>query len=343
MIYLAPMGTDVRLDVDESSQDIPSMEIGRNFANKVWNACRFLQMKTAELKQFSIGGDKPEAQEEFRMDAADIWIESRYHSTVLQATQALAAYRLTEYARTLYDFIWRDFCDWYVEIIKVQFFDATEEAQRSSLLRHAFSIIEGILKLLHPVMPFITEELWHGLYGKDQSQSISTEAAPTSDESKIDKKTEQQFEITQSLVEAIRRQRAEMAIPPGKLLPVTIRADKELVPLLQSLSRPISSLARCSELVIGTDSVKPSGSVADVVRGIEFYLVVEGSVDLGKERERLEKELQRLASAIGGVERKLSNEGFIRGAKPEVVETEKKKLSDWMDAKQKIEKNLSSL
>lgn len=343
MIYLAPMGTDVRLDVDESSQDIPSMEIGRNFANKVWNACRFLQMKTAELKQFSIGGDKPEAQEEFRMDAADIWIESRYHSTVLQATQALAAYRLTEYARTLYDFIWRDFCDWYVEIIKVQFFDATEEAQRSSLLRHAFSIIEGILKLLHPVMPFITEELWHGLYGKDQSQSISTEAAPTSDESKIDKKTEQQFEITQSLVEAIRRQRAEMAIPPGKLLPVTIRADKELVPLLQSLSRPISSLARCCELVIGTDSVKPSGSVADVVRGIEFYLVVEGSVDLGKERERLEKELQRLASAIGGVERKLSNEGFIRGAKPEVVETEKKKLSDWMDAKQKIEKNLSSL
>lgn len=343
MIYLSPLGTDVRLGVDESTQDIPSMEIGRNFANKVWNACRFLQMKSLEINNISIASGKSEMRDEFRMDVADRWIESRYHSAVLQATQALSAYRLTEYARMLYDFIWRDFCDWYVEIIKIRFNDANDDAHRSAQLRHAFSIIEGTLKLLHPVMPFITEELWHGMFDKDQRDSISKEVAPLPDESKIDKETENNFEIIQSLVEAIRRQRGEMEIPPGKKLPVHIRANSTTLPLLRAHSGVISSLARCSSLVMGPDITKPAGSVADVVRGIEYYLVIEGIVDLDKERRRLTNELQRLATAVSSIERKLSNEGFVKGARPEVVESERKKLSDWTDAMLKIERNLSSL
>ncbi len=336
MIYLAPLGSDVRLDIDEATQDIPSMEIGRNFANKVWNACRFLQMKRSEIGE---GGSLVT----FEPSTADRWIESRYNTAVATASAALDDYKITEYARTLYDFIWRDFCDWYVEIVKVQFADQTDAGYRTALLDHAFRIIEGTLTLLHPVMPFLSEELWHGLYGYGEDQSISVRSAPVVDPTRIDAEVESHFDLLQSVVETLRRQRAEMGIPPGKRLPVHLSAPADLVPFLESQRAVVSSLARVDELVIGTGLSKPPASVADVVRGIETFLVVEGAVDLDKEKERLEKEHDRLTKAIAGVQKKLSNEGFMKGAKPDVVEAEQKKLADWTDAKEKIERNLATL
>ncbi len=333
MIYLAPMGSDVRLDVDEATQDVPSMEIGRNFANKVWNACRFLKMKRSELEPSTVAGA-------FEPSTADRWIESRYNTAVATATAALEAYRLTDYARALYDFIWRDFCDWYVEIVKVQFAALPTDAQRAALLDHADVIIDGTLRLLHPVMPFITEELWHDVFAKDDNLSISTQTAPLSTVAKIDASIEQHFDVLQTVVESVRRSRAEMTIPPSKRLPVVLSVPSAMLDFMQEQHAVIRQLARCSDLTIGVTQSKPSGSVSDVVRGIEIFLVVEGVVDMAKERERLEKEVQRLNGAIAGVQKKLSNEGFLKGASPEVVETERKKLADWMDAKAKIERNL---
>ncbi len=341
MIYLAPMGSDVRLDIDEKTQDIASMEIGRNFANKVWNACRFLQMKADEI------GYDAQAQKGAmgvgRGTTSERWITSRYNTTVRLATDALAGYRLTEYAKSLYDFIWRDFCDWYVEIVKVELAASTSDADKQAILKHAFDIIDGTLKLLHPVMPFLTEELWHGLYGHEATVSISVQPAPVCDAASVDADVEQRFELLQQVVESLRRQRAEMTIPPGKKLPVTISCEQMLLPFIEEQRQVIMSLARCSELTIGSGLAKPAGSVADVVRGLETFLVVEGAVDLEKEKERLQKELTRLQGAIAGVEKKLSNAGFVSGAKPEVVEAERKKLADWTDAVAKIERNLSTL
>ena len=336
MIYLAPLGSDVRLDIDEKTQDIPSMEIGRNFANKVWNACRFLQMKRNEIGEAGIAGT-------LEKSTADRWIESRYNTAVVTATKALQDYKITEYARTLYDFIWRDFCDWYVEIVKVQFTANEDPGYRTALMDHAFTIIEGTLKLLHPVMPFLTEELWHGLFGKEATESISLQGAPKADATMIDGEVEKNFELLQSVVEGLRRQRAEMGIPPGKRLPVHLSANTDLVDFLEEQRPVVSSLGRVSDLVIGSGLSKPPASVADVVKGIETFLVVEGAVDLDKEKERLQKELERLGKAIGGVQKKLSNEGFLKGAKPEIVEAEQKKLADWSDAKEKIERNLATL
>ncbi|RPI69447.1 MAG: valine--tRNA ligase [Ignavibacteriae bacterium] len=340
MIYLAPLGSDVRLEIDEKTQDIATMEIGRNFGNKVWNACRFLQMKQAELAPAHQHTSTPAYQ---HTSTPTTWITSRYNTTIQQATDALAQYRITEYARTLYDFIWRDFCDWYVEIVKVQLNTASNDDEKAGALQHAFEIIDGTLRLLHPVMPFLTEELWHGLFGHGSNVSISTQPAPVSDPSLIQPDVEQQFELLQNLVESLRRQRAEMGIPPGKKLPVTISSDAALVPFLQEQRDVIMSLARCSDLTIGTGLEKPAGSVADVIRGVETFMVVEGAVDLGKERERLQKELTRLTGAIAGVEKKLSNEGFVKGAKPDVIEAERKKLADWTDAVAKIQRNLDTL
>ena len=336
MIYLAPLGTDVRLDIDEETQDIPSMEIGRNFGNKVWNACRFLQMKRQEIGDSSVAG-------EFARSTADRWIESRYNTAVALATKALADYRLTEYARTLYDFIWRDFCDWYVEIVKVQFNANADPAYRTALLDHAYGMIDGTLRLLHPVMPFLTEELWHGLFNKPETESISVQQAPRADASRIDATVENNFALLQAIVEGLRRQRAEMEIPPGKKLPVHLSAEPTLASFLEEQRDVVTALARVDGLVIGTGLAKPPASVADVVRGVESFLIVEGAVDLDKEKERLEKELKRLQGAIGGIQKKLSNAGFLKGAKPEVVAAEEKKLLDWTDAMEKITRNLETL
>ncbi|MBC8125166.1 MAG: class I tRNA ligase family protein, partial [Candidatus Kapabacteria bacterium] len=336
MIYLAPMGTDVRLDIDEKTQDIPSMELGRNFANKVWNACRFLQLKHSEIVDTG-------SNVTYELSTADRWIASRYNTTVSLATAALRDYRITEYSKILYDFIWRDFCDWYVEIVKVQFAQAPTDSHRTQLMLHAFSIIEGTLTLLHPVMPFLTEELWHGLFDKGADDSISTTTAPSANAQLVDAEVETRFEILQNVVEGIRRQRAEMEIPPGERLDVHLNVPDSMVSFFLEQAPTITSLGRCADLMIGSTITKPEGSVADVVRGVEIFLVVAGKIDLTKERARLTKEVERLRSAVNGVEKKLNNVSFVQNANPDVVEAERQKHRDWSDAIVKIERNLSSL
>ena len=341
MIYLAPMGLDVRLDVDEATQDVPSMELGRNFANKVWNACRFLQLKQDEAGQGAMA--------HIELTTADKWIVSRYNSTIRDVSEALSTYRITEYAKMLYDFVWRDFCDWYVEIVKVRFARLASDEERRALISHALSIIEGTLTLLHPVMPFITEELHYQLYSPtDDINSASKKFilntnAPIVNEQEIRADVEQKFIMLQSVVEALRRQRSEMAIPPSTRLPVVLSADSDTCEFLEEQRPVIESLGRCSSLEIGTNIPKPPYSIADIVRGVECFLVVEGAVDLSKEKERLQKEVVRLGNAISGVQKKLHNEGFLRGASIEVIESERKKMSDWTEAKLKIEKNLATL
>lgn len=341
MIYHAPMGLDVRLDVDETTQDIPSMELGRNFANKVWNACRFLQLKAQEAG----AGETAVLQR----TTADRWILSRYHNTILQAQTALSSYRITEYSKLLYDFIWRDYCDWYVEIVKVRFNATTSASEQRALLQYAFSIMEGTLKLLHPVMPFVTEELWQSLFASNYPVSeqgtvfLLQSGAPAFDEHSTDQVVEDQFEILQSVVEGIRRKRSELAIPPGTRIPVHISVSNDQLAFFAEHRSVIEGLCRCSELLVGVGLSKPPASIADVIRGVECFLVVAGAIDMDKERERLQKELARLTSAIAGIEKKLANEGFLKGAHPDVVNTERKKLADWSEARQKIEKNLATL
>lgn len=341
MTYLSPMGQDVRLEVDEATQDVPSMEIGRNFANKIWNAARFLQMKRAELVPDgtpAFAGD-PESV----MSTADRWIRSRFATTVTTASQALDSYRITEYSKILYDFVWRDFCDWYVEVVKVQLSANADASYRQWLLDLAFGIFEGTLTLLHPVMPFLTEELWHGIYGKERRESVGLRPLPQGLDNTVDTAVEERFDLLQSIVEAIRRQRNEMMIPPSERLPVHLSCGPELVTFFTEQADILTSFGRASEVVIATGASKPAGSVADVVRGVEIFLVVAGKVDFDKERQRLTKELDRLRGQIIGIEKKLGNPGFVNGAKPEVVESERRKLADWTATAEKLERNLSSL
>lgn len=336
IIYLAPLGVDVRLDINEKTQDIASMEIGRNFANKLWNAARFLQMKKATPPE--VGGSTP-----YDLSSADVWIRSRLHSTIQSATEALDSYRITEYARTLYEFVWRDFCDWYVEIVKVQAAACVDSFQYSQHMQYVFGIFEDTLKLLHPVMPFITEELWHSLYDRSEQESIGVSGIPICDTSMIDPETEKQFSLQQQVVEAVRRMRSTLNIPPSENLPLSIRADSNTMEFLRSQSAVTASLCKLSSVVIGPHVTRPAGSAVDVVGSVELFLDVSGTIDTEREAERLRKEVERLASQIAVLERKLSNDGFLGGAKADVVEMEKKKLSDWRTTVEKLTINISSL
>jgi valyl-tRNA synthetase len=157
IVYLAPLGTDVRLEVKE--QDVPQVELGRNFANKIWNAGRFLMMKREENP---FAGEKSILSED-ELSAADKWIRSRYHSTIKNVGDHLNNYRITEYARTLHEFIWRDFCDWYVEILKSQI-NASEDAEAKARMVHfAMSIFDGTMRLLHPVYAIHFRDLVAGI------------------------------------------------------------------------------------------------------------------------------------------------------------------------------------
>ncbi len=338
IVYLAPLGTDVRLEVKE--QDVPQVELGRNFANKIWNAGRFLMMKREE-NQFA--GEKSSLSED-EMSAADLWIRSRYHSTIKQVADHLHDYRITEYARTLHEFIWRDFCDWYVEILKSQI-NASEDAEAKARMVHfAMSIFDGTMRLLHPVMPFISETLWQELATEKSTDMICNALNPAFKQEYVKKQVEESFELLQMLVEEIRKMRSLANIQNHQKLPVILRVpDAELSGLLLAQSSTLSSLGRASAVIIAPDAVKPDNALSSVIRGIDIFIETAGAIDQEKEKARLTKEAERLSGLIRSIEGKLNNPGFVSKAPEQVVKAEQEKLASIKDSHAKILENLSSL
>lgn len=345
IIYLSPLGQDIKMDVDVKQQDIPSMEIGRNFANKIWNAGRFLLMKQdlidiPDVCPSNRGRDIKDAE----MSFADRWIFSRYNSTIKKLNAALENYKVNEYSKLLYDFIWRDFCDWYIEILKVQIDQSNSYDYKQALMRFAINIFEGIIKLLHPVMPFITEEIWHLIDERSDNESISLQPAPTFNDTLIQAKLEEEFEFLQMIIEEIRRLRSTTSIPPQEKLPITISCKTdEFESFLKSQSGIIAALCKATKLNIGQNIEKPAESMASVVRQVEVFLEMSGSIDIEKERERLQKEIERLERNITSSEKKLANEKFLVKAPENIVRHEHEKLESMKGSLEKVKLNLDGL
>jgi valyl-tRNA synthetase len=345
IIYLSPLGQDVKMDVDVKAQDIPSMEIGRNFANKIWNAGRFLLMKHDMVNIAEVCPDCEDKElTADELSFADKWILSRYNSTIKKLGEYLNNYKVTEYSKELYDFIWSDFCDWYVEILKVQLSDDKEYSYKQALMRLAFRIYEGILLMLHPVMPFITEEIWHLIGDRNEDESISLQKAPVHNQQYINAAIEDKFNIIRKVVEELRRLRASMNIPPSKKLEAVISVkSEEYEELFAAQADVIKSLARLSKIEVSTGAAKPEGSLASVVREIEVYLILGDAIDMDKEKERIRKEIDRLERNIGGSEKKLANEKFVNNAPEKVVQYEREKLDSMKESLKKVRENLDSL
>jgi valyl-tRNA synthetase len=263
----------------------------------------------------------------------DRWILSRLHRTINDVTGFMDNYRFNSALKTLYDFIWHDFCDWYVEMIKQRLNLPEGENDKSTAQQIAHMVLNHILRLLHPFAPFVTEEMWQHLYKPDRQNhdtSLLTADWPTCDKKMIDEKLEDTLKRVQEVVTSIRNIRSEMNVPPVKKADVLIRVDNpDLVWMLEDNREHINILGKVEKLQIGRKIAKPDHSASAVIRDAEIFIPLEGLIDLEQERKRLDKEIQRVNQLLEKINKKLSNEDFLRRAPKEIIQKEKTKRDEY--------------
>ncbi len=357
LCLLATEGQDIRLSESK-------FEMGRNFANKLWNASRFVLM--------NLEGHPP-ASGEFELELADRWILSRFQGRVRHTTRLLETLKYSEAARELYTFVWNEFCDWYLELVKERLKDPSGPGAATARAVLAY-LLDGILRLLHPFLPFVTSEirarLQETLGGVTvtlelQSTSrgrgvgrikgalagtvppapfLAVESWPIAELKRSDDDAETQMGILQGVVSAIRNIKGEMRVPPGIVGTALIRAE-ELAnqATLQTHAEYIRTLASLEGIEIAPDLTKPPASGSAVVAGLEIYLPLAGLIDLGVEHDRLGREVERLRKTLRGAEAKLANPQFMEKAPEEVVVREREKRDEIRERLQKVEDLLAQL
>lgn len=308
-------GNDLRFQTER-------LEAARNFANKIWNATRFVLMN---LEDYVPGGDL-----EMAPTLADEWIISRFQTTALTVTRLLDKYELGEAGRLLYEFIWNEFCDWYIELVKPRLYGKETEASRCRAQQVIATILSQTMALLHPFMPFITEEIWQHL--PHEGETIMLTPWPKGDAILVKPEVEEQMAIVMEIIRAIRNIRSEMNVPLGKKADVIISANTEaFLALLTPAASYITNLATVENLdLVLTLAQKPEQAVTAVVQGIEIFLPLKGLVDMEKEIARLSKEVEKVKGEIERIEKKLANAGFVDRAPAEVIEKEKEKLAQYL-------------
>ncbi|MDP2303314.1 MAG: valine--tRNA ligase [Ignavibacteria bacterium] len=324
VIYLAPLGQDVLFSTDKC-------EFGRNFANKIWNAGRFLLMNAENISVNKDLADK-------HIDLVDKWITSRFNSTLLELNKAMDKFEINNASKLIYSFIWNDFCDWYIELSKNKFY-ADDEEIKSAALTRAISMFENLLKIVHPFMPYISEELWQLIEKRKDGESISSSTYPLVDINAINQETEIEMTFLQDIITAVRTIRGEMNIAPSKPLKLYLKTNllkKELVEFIKKLTR-------AEEVHFDENLTKPEKSASALIKGCEIFIPLEGLIDLDVEKSRLTKEIQRIEGGLIGVTKKLSNENFVKNAPADVVEKENQKKADWESSLSKLKEILNSL
>lgn len=346
IVYLAPLGQDVLFSTDKC-------DIGRNFANKLWNAGRFLLMNKEQFgfkfrdSRFKRG--KPETSNlkpqtiVQHLDLADRWILSRLHSTIGDLDKTLENFDINQATKILYDFAWHDFCDWYVEMVKSRLYGDESPKIKQAVLGRALNIFDQMLKLIHPFMPFVTEELWQRLAKRKKGESIMVSPFPVQQKKWVDKDTESEMGFVQRMIESIRNIRGEMRIAPSKEIQVKIRFhDRHRATGIRKYTNYFARLANVSHIE-QLNGKQPRASASAVVDGEEIFIPLEGLIDLSVERERIQKEITRIRSMLEGVQNKLANQNFVTKAPLDVVENERTKLENFKLTLEKLERNYENI
>lgn len=327
MLFSSPAGNDLLFDEALCEQ-------GRNFSNKIWNAFRFLSMNMAEGETYTPSTELDTG------NLADTWMMERIRTTLLGMEEDFEKYRLNEALKKIYSLVWDDFCDWYIELCKA---DGPGQNMPKENLERALGIFEILMKMLHPFMPFITEEIWQRISPRtvDNALTISSWPAESQHEFVVEEKL---FKIIQAQVSAIRNIQAEMNLSPKAALSILIR------PKTENLGRQLinaewiyKKLLPVKQIICDVSVTKPKASAAAVVEGSEIFIPLEGLIDLEKERERIRKEISRLEGFLKSVNGKLSNKGFAENAPDSVVEKERQKKADAETSLEKLREQLVEL
>ena len=291
------------------------LEATRNFANKIWNASRFALMNLE-------GYDAKAPRAPYTL--ADKWILSRLQNTTQKVTEFLERFELGEAGRLIYDFIWGEICDWYIELIKPRLYDKEKPEERATAQYVLFTVLGEAMKLLHPYMPFITEEIWQHL--PHEGSSIMIAPWPKADKALVNEEAETAMTAVMETIKAIRNMRAEVNAAPGKKAPAILLADDKQKPILEENGEYIKRLGTVDTLTVESlTAAKPENAMTSVVNGIEVYLPLKGLIDVEKETARLEKELASLDKELKRIDGKLSNQGFLAKAPAAVVAEQKAK------------------
>jgi len=280
------------------------------------------------------------------LSLADRWILSRLQKAIEQTQQDLAAYRFDLLTQTLYDFTWNEFCDWYLELAKVTL-NSEVSAEEQSHTRHTLVyVLEALLRLLHPTMPFITEEIWQRvapLLGK-KGETLMQEAYPQLDEQKLDPEAETEVTWIQNVVMAIRAIRSQMDIPPAKTLPLQLtKGTAQDKTRCQDYQLSLTKLARLSSITWIAPTEKPQQSASAFVGNLELFIPLEGIIDLQEEASKIKKEILKLQKEIERAEGKLKNPSFVDRAPAEIVEQERARIREFQTTLRQQEEQLERL
>jgi len=328
LIYLTPMGQDLIFDEKR-------IETGRFFANKVWNAARLLTLRLGDEDLSKI------KESQLELTLADRWILSRFSNAVKDVTRCLKTYRLSEAANALYHFTWNEYCDWYLEFAKPRWAEDAAPETRRAARWVAWRVLDGILRMLHPFMPFVSEEIWQAI--PHDGETLALADWPTAKRAWVDAEAEKQVEFIQALVVAVRNLRAECNLPAGRKVPVVVRGAEEQLELLERLRDQILPLARIETLTVARDGSRPKVAASAVVAGAEVFLPLAGLIDVDEERARLAKEAAKLLDDLEGVKKKLRNQDFLRKARADVVERERERLAQLEETLEKLKRAQESL
>ncbi len=314
------------------------VEAYSNFANKIWNASRFVLMNI-EPEQIR-SADRSDCEKS--LTTADRWVISRYNTVIKEVTENLEKFELGMAAQKLYDFIWFEFCDWYIELVKPRLYGDNEVSKLAAQVTLC-DTLSGMMKLLHPFMPFITEEIYQHLPVEEESIVIAK--WPEYNASLVKPEEEKQMESVMEAIKAIRNIRAEMnVVPSRKAKVIVVSADSVIQAAVEEGKAYFEKLASASSVAVMAEKKDiPEGAVSVVISGAEIYLPLEDLVDFEKELERLSKEKENLEKELQRVRGKLGNQGFVSKAPPQVIEEEKAKEAKYQDMLGKVLERMSSI
>ena len=315
MLFSSPAGNDLLFDEK-------LVEQGRNFANKIWNAFRL-------VKGWTVVSEPQPAVNQIGIT----WFESKMNQTILELDDHFKKFRISDALHTIYKLAWDDFCSWYLEIIKPEYTKPIDRATYEKTIE----FFETVLRLLHPFMPFITEELWHELKDRKDSDCIIIARWPTA--TSINKSTIEQASFAFEVITEIRNMRNAKGLSPKEALPLSVKTSD--LPSISLFTPVIQKLSNVSQIVESNET-KGNGA-ALLVRSIEFFVPLEGKIDIEKEREALKKELDYTKGFLSSINKKLENEKFVSGAPPQVLEIERKKKSDAETKIKSLEQSLAAL
>ena len=330
MIYNTSQGQDVHF-----SEKL--LEMGRNFANKIWNVARFVIMN---LEGFDV---KSVNKEELKLELVDKWIFSRMNETSKEVADYIDKFQLDDAAKAVYEFLRGDFCDWYVELAKVRLYNDDEagKASKTTAQYVLWTVLEAGLRMLHPFMPFITEEIWQKI--KVEGDSIMIQQYPVADESLINRDIENSFEYIKDVISSLRNIKAEMGISPAKEVKVVIKTSDEMeLKTLEDNYIFITKLAKIEELKYGKEMEKPEQSGFRVAGNSEVYMILTGLLNAEVEIKKIQEQIEKVQKDLDKVNAKLSDERFTSKAPAHILERERRIQKEHQDKMDKLTENLKN-